>query len=66
VTLGWLLALLSPITTGAVFGWIPHHTPLWDAILWLSLLALAALRRHVRPAWHPFLLAWQTLLHGRQ
>ncbi len=121
VALGWLLALLSLITTGAVFGWIPHHMPLWaailalillyqmvawplravrhalaprlygyaypwhtfwDTILWLSLLALAvwlfthhgqhlegslaALRQHARPAWHQLLLAWQTLLHGRQ
>ena len=121
VALGWLLALLSLITTGAVFGWVPHHVPLWaailalillyqmvawplravrhalaprlygyaypwhtfwDAILWLSLLALAvwlfthhgqhlhgslaALRQHVRPAWHQLLRAWQTLLHGRQ
>jgi hypothetical protein len=28
--------------------------------------SLAALRQHVRPAWHQLLRAWQTLLHGRQ
>jgi phage shock protein PspC (stress-responsive transcriptional regulator) len=119
VTLGWLLALFSLVTTGAVFGWIPLHLPLWAAIIglvliyqavvwplravrhgivprfygysypwhafWdalLGLLILAvivwyfthhghdlqqtfdSLQRNMQPAWHQFLLAWQTLTHG--
>lgn len=119
VTLGWLLALFSLITTGAVLGWAPHQLPLWAAVLallvlyqmvawplravryalgprlygypypwhaiWdglvgLSLFAFAlwffahhgrdvrhtfaSLQQHARPAWHQFLLAWQTLIHG--
>ncbi len=119
VTVAWLLALFSLITTGAVFGWIPFHLPLWagiigllliyQAVIWplravrhgmmprfygppspwpafcdglvgLFLLAFAvwyfthqghdvrqsfdSLQQNIQPAWHQFLLAWQTLIHG--
>lgn len=119
VTLAWLLALFSLITTGAVFGWNPFHLPLWaavigvvlvyQAVVWpvravrhaivprfygyvhpwhafwdglvgLCLLVFAAwyfahhgqdlrhsfdvLQQNAQPAWHQFLLAWQTLTHG--
>jgi phage shock protein PspC (stress-responsive transcriptional regulator) len=119
VTLGWLLALFSLVTTGAVFGWIPLHLPLWaaiigliliyqvivwplravrhamapryygyphpwhafwDALVGLFLLAVAvwffthhshdlrqsldSIQQNAQPAWHQFVLAWQTLIHG--
>ncbi len=119
VTLAWLLALFSLVTTGAVFGWMPLHLPLWaaviglillhQAVVWplravrhgmmprfygypypwhafwdglvgLLLLALVvwylahhghdlqqsfdSLQQNMQPAWHQFLLAWQTLVHG--
>jgi phage shock protein PspC (stress-responsive transcriptional regulator) len=119
ITLTWVLALFSLVTTGAVFGWMPLHLPLWaaliglvllyQAVVWplravrhgmmprfygypypwhafwdglvgLLLLALVvwyvthhghdlqrsfdSLQQNVQPAWHQFLLAWQTLVHG--
>jgi phage shock protein PspC (stress-responsive transcriptional regulator) len=119
VTLVWLLALFSLITTGAVFGWVPLHLPLWavvvglflvyqavvwplrsvrhatvsrfhgylypwhafwDALVGLFLLIAAvwyfthhgqelqrsfhSLQQNALPAWHQFVLAWQTLIHG--
>jgi len=119
VTLTWVLALFSLVTTGAVFGWMPLHLPLWAAVLglvlvyqavvwplravrhamvpgfyshaypwhafWDGLVALIvlafavwyfthhghdlqqsfdSLQQNVQPAWHQFLLAWQTLVHG--
>lgn len=120
VTVAWLVALFSLLTTGAVFGWMPFHVPLWGAVIvllliyvavesplrvvrhglvpryhgypyyqgyafWdgfvaLVLLALAlwyvthhghdlknsfgSLQQNLQPAWHQFLLAWQTLVHG--
>jgi phage shock protein PspC (stress-responsive transcriptional regulator) len=119
LTLGWLLALFSLVTTGAVFGWFPLHLPLWaaiigliliyqvvvwplravrhamvphyygyphpwhgfwDALVGLCLLAVVvwllthhghdlqqsfdSLQQSARPAWHQFVLAWQTLVHG--
>jgi len=119
VTVAWLFALFSLLTTGAVFGWMPFHLPLWGAVIallliylavespvravrhamvprfygypyhwyafWdglvgLALLALAlwyvthhghdlqnsfdSLQQNLQPAWHQFLLAWQTLVHG--
>jgi phage shock protein PspC (stress-responsive transcriptional regulator) len=119
VTLAWVLALISLVTTGAVFGWMPLHLPLWgaiigliliyqavvwplravrhgmvprfygyaypwhafwDALVGLLLLALIlwyftqhghdlrgsfdSLQQNMQPAWHQFLLAWQTLIHG--
>jgi phage shock protein PspC (stress-responsive transcriptional regulator) len=119
VTLTWLLALFSLVTTGAVFGWMPFHLPLWAAVMGLVLLYQAvvwplravrhgmmprfygypypwhsfwdgllgllllvlvvwylthhghelqqsfdSLQQNMQPAWHQFLLAWQTLVHG--
>ena len=119
ITLGWVLALLSLVTTGAVFGWMPYHLPLWasvivviliyQAVVWplravrhgmaprmygyahpwhsfwdglvgLLILLLVlwifthhghdlqqtfdSLQQNAQPAWHQFLLAWQTLVHG--
>ncbi len=119
VTVGWLFALFSLITTGAVFGWMPLHVPLWAAVIGLLLVYQAvvwplravrhglvprsygylypwhvfwdglvglilfafivwyfvhhghdlqqsfnSVQQNVRPAWHQFLLAWQTLVHG--
>ena len=119
VTLFWVLALFSLVTTGAVFGWIPYHLPLWAAVIALMLIFQAvvwplravrhgivprvygysypwhsfldglvallillavlwylthhgldlrqtfdSLQQNAQPAWHQFLLAWQTLIHG--
>lgn len=119
VMLVWLAALFSLVTTGAVFGWIPFHLPLWVTIVGLILIcqvivwplraarhaimprfygyfspwhafwdALAGLflfamivwyfthhghdlrqsfdsiQQNAQPAWHQFVLAWQTLIHG--
>jgi phage shock protein PspC (stress-responsive transcriptional regulator) len=68
VTLTWLLALFSLVTTGAVFGWIPFHLPLWAALIGLILLyqavvwPLRAVRHGMAPRyyygylhpWHAF------------
>jgi phage shock protein PspC (stress-responsive transcriptional regulator) len=36
--IGWLAVLVSLVATGAVFGWaIPHHAPLWVALVILLL-----------------------------
>lgn len=115
----WLAALFSLVTTGAVFGWIPLHLPLWvtiiglilicqvivwplraarnaimprfygyfspwhafcDALVGLFLFAVIvwyfthhghdlrqsfdSIQQNAQPAWHQFVLAWQTLIHG--
>jgi phage shock protein PspC (stress-responsive transcriptional regulator) len=119
VTVSWLLALFSLVTTGAVFGWMPFHLPLWATVIGLILIYQAvvwplravrhgmmprfygypypwhafwdglvglllfgfaiwyfthhgdhlqqsfdSLQQNMQPAWHQFLLAWQTLIHG--
>jgi phage shock protein PspC (stress-responsive transcriptional regulator) len=39
VTIVWLLALLSLVTTGALLGWtLPHEIPFWAALIGLVLL----------------------------
>ncbi|MGH8294867.1 MAG: hypothetical protein ACRETZ_05095 [Steroidobacteraceae bacterium] len=38
LTLAWLAALYSLVTTGAVFGWIPLHLPLWVTLIGLVLV----------------------------
>lgn len=64
VTLGWLFALLSLITTGAVFGWIPLHVPLWIAIIGLILIyqavvwPLRALRHGLAPRYYGYVHPW--------
>ena len=119
LTVSWLLALFSLVTTGAVFGWMPFHLPLWATVIGLILIYQAvvwplravrhgmmprfygypypwhafwdglaglllfgfavwyfthhgdhlqqsfdSLQQNMQPAWHQFLLAWQTLIHG--
>jgi phage shock protein PspC (stress-responsive transcriptional regulator) len=72
LTLTWLLALFSLVTTGAVFGWLPFHLPLWAAIIGLILIyqalvwPLRAVRYGMVPhfyghpyAWHSF---WDALV----
>jgi phage shock protein PspC (stress-responsive transcriptional regulator) len=64
VTLTWLLALFSLVTTGAVFGWIPFHLPLWAAIVGLILLyqavvwPLRAVRHGMVPRFYGYLYPW--------
>lgn len=53
VSIGWLLALFSLVTTGAVFGWMPFQMPFWVAVIALLVvyqLVLWPLRaiRHTR------------------
>ena len=67
VTLLWLLALFSLITSGAIFGWNPFHLPLWAAIIGILLVyqaviwPLRAVRHGLTPRfygcsypWHAF------------
>ncbi|MGH8317018.1 MAG: PspC domain-containing protein [Steroidobacteraceae bacterium] len=66
VTLAWLFALFSLITTGAVFGWIPFQLPLWvvviglfaiyQAVVWpLRAVGHAMMPRYGYPyPWHAF------------
>ena len=60
VTLAWLLALFSLITTGAVFGWIPFHLPLWIVVVSLILIyeavvwPLRALRHGLVPRYYGY------------
>jgi phage shock protein PspC (stress-responsive transcriptional regulator) len=38
-TIGWVLALVSLVTTGAIFGWwLPHDVPFWVGIIVLIVL----------------------------
>jgi phage shock protein PspC (stress-responsive transcriptional regulator) len=72
VTLGWLLALFSLVTTGAVFGWIPLHLPLWASVVGLILIyqvivwPLRAVRHAVVPHYygysHPWHSFWDALV----
>jgi len=72
VTVVWLFALFSLVTTGAVFGWLPSHLPLWAAVIGLLLVyqavvwPLRAIRHGLMPRfygypypWHPF---WDALV----
>ena len=72
LTLAWLLALFSLITTGAVFGWMPLQLPLWVAVIALLLIyqavvwPLRAVRHGMMPSfyghpspWHAF---WDALV----
>ncbi len=64
ITVGWLLALFSLITTGALFGWIPLHLPLWAAIIGLILIyqavvwPLRAARHAAAPRYYGYLHPW--------
>ncbi len=72
VTLAWLLALFSLVTTGAIFGWFPFHAPMWIVLILLVLAYQAVIwpLRGVRyalmprfygyaPPWHAF---WDALV----
>jgi phage shock protein PspC (stress-responsive transcriptional regulator) len=72
VTLGWVLALFSLVSTGAMFGWNPFHLPLWLTIICLILVyqaivwPLRAVRYGMLPPvygyphrWHSF---WDALV----
>jgi phage shock protein PspC (stress-responsive transcriptional regulator) len=75
VTLAWLLALFSLVTTGAVFGWMPLHVPLWVAIIGLIVVyqavvwPLRAVRHGMMPRfygytypWYPWHAFWDALV----
>jgi phage shock protein PspC (stress-responsive transcriptional regulator) len=67
-TAGWVLALISLVTTGAIFGWwLPHGVSFWVALLVLVVvynvvaLPLKAIRRaaYYPGGYHaPWLAAW--------
>jgi phage shock protein PspC (stress-responsive transcriptional regulator) len=64
VTLLWLFALFSVITTGAVFGWNPFHLPLWAAIIGILLVyqaviwPLRAVRHGLVPRFYGYTYPW--------
>ena len=64
VTLAWLLALFSLVTTGAVFGWMPLHVPLWAAVIGLLLIyqavvwPLRAVRHGMMPRFYGYPSPW--------
>jgi phage shock protein PspC (stress-responsive transcriptional regulator) len=69
-TLAWLLALLSLVTTGAVFGWIPLHLPLWAAVIGLLLIyqavvwPLRIVRHGMMPRFYGYRYPWQAFWDG--
>ena len=64
VTLAWLLALFSLITTGAVFGWMPLQVPLWAAVIGLLVIyqalvwPLRAVRHAMMPRFYGYPYPW--------
>jgi phage shock protein PspC (stress-responsive transcriptional regulator) len=64
VTLLWLLALFSLITSGAIFGWNPFHLPLWAAIIGILLVyqaviwPLRAVRHGLTPRFYGYSYPW--------
>ena len=56
ITLAWLYALLSLLTSGEVFGWSPTHLPIWAAVVLLLVLykLLAGSLRTLRYAHAPY------------
>lgn len=70
VMLGWLLALFSLVTTGAVFGWIPFHLPLWAAVIALVLICqavvwpLRAVRHGMAPRFYGYSYPWHGFWDG--
>ncbi len=64
VTLGWLLALFSLVTTGAIFGWFPFHLPMWIALILLILVyqaviwPLRAVRFALMPRFYGYAQPW--------
>jgi phage shock protein PspC (stress-responsive transcriptional regulator) len=66
LSLAWLFALFSLVTTGAVFGWMPFHVPLWAAIIGLLLVYQAVIwpLRAVRHGMMPRLYVYPYPWHG--
>ena len=70
VTLTWLLALFSLITTGAVFDWMPFHLPLWASIIALVLIyqalvwPLRAVRHGLMPRVYGYAHPWHSFWDG--
>lgn len=70
LTLTWVLALLSLVTTGAVFGWMPFHLPLWAAILGLVFIfqaliwPLRAVRHGMMPRFYGYPHPWHAFWDG--
>lgn len=66
LTLAWLVALLSLLATGALFGWSLPHLPLWAAILVLIVLYQLVLSplRALRYAHSPHLYAYRYRSHA--
>jgi len=70
VTLVWVFALLSLMTTGAVFNWMLPHLPLWAAVLGLIVLfqlvlwPLRAARHAMMPSFHGYPYPWHSLGDG--
>ena len=52
VTLAWLYALVSLLTSGHVFGWTPTRLPIWAAVL-LLLVLYQLLAGSLRTLRHP-------------
>lgn len=70
VTLVWLLALFSLLTTGAVFGWLPLHLPLWVTIIGFILVyqavvwPLRGVRHALVPRFHGYAYPWHAFWDG--
>jgi phage shock protein PspC (stress-responsive transcriptional regulator) len=70
MTLTWLLALFSLITTGAVFGWIPFNLPLWAAVIGLIVIyqavvwPLRAVRHGMMPRFYGYPYPWHAFWDG--
>lgn len=66
VTLTWVLALLSLLTNGTVFGWSFAHLPLWAAVVILLLLyqLLAGSLRALRYAHSPYFYPGHYRVHA--
>ena len=70
VTVIWLLALFSLITTGAVFDWMPSHLPLWAAIIALVLIyqavvwPLRSVRHGLMPRFYGYAYPWHSFWDG--
>ncbi|MGA7537771.1 MAG: PspC domain-containing protein [Steroidobacteraceae bacterium] len=64
LSLAWLFALFSLVTTGAVFGWMPFHVPLWAAVIGLLLVyqavvwPLRAVRHGMMPRFYGYPYPW--------
>jgi phage shock protein PspC (stress-responsive transcriptional regulator) len=70
-TIGWVLALLSLLTTGALLGWsLPHGVPFWAALIVLVVLynaiawPIKAMRRSIYYSVGPYQSAWVEAWNG--